>query len=48
MRRFRPEAKAVILDSQVNINEDKFSALGQLTGVGESKDGQPFKCLDLT
>lgn len=51
MKRFRPAAKALVLDSKIDINVgekegEKFSALEHLTGLDDSV-GQ-FKCLDLT
>lgn len=48
MKRFRPAAKALILDSKIDLNtgdERKFSALEHLTGLDRTSQ---FKCLDLT
>lgn len=48
MKKFRPAAKAVIMDSRIDINMScgpKFSALEHLTGI--CGDGQ-HKCFNLT
>jgi arginase family enzyme len=48
MKKFRPSAKAVILDSNIDINmycEGTFSALEYLTGICGDKQ---HECLNLT
>jgi len=48
MKRFRPAAKALVIDDKINLNvseQGEFSALEHLTGLDGSGH---LKCLDLT